>query len=79
MSIGPVGGPRVRWFVALFVFVGFFGLTGIFAVGYLGMGDNSAEAALLGGWSAVVAAVVYITHPGQDARPGNGDGPPLTK
>lgn len=72
MSSGAVGGPRVRWFVALFVFVGFFALVGVFAVGYLGMHDGQAEAALLGGWSAIVAAVVYISHPGQDGKPGNG-------
>lgn len=74
MSNVYLGGARVRWFVALFVFIAFFGLVGVFAIGYLTLGDGQAEAALLGGWSAIVAAVVYITHPGQDAKPGNGSG-----
>lgn len=64
------GGPRVRWFVAVMTFI-LFGLVAlVLAYGWLWHGQEIAATALFGGWSALVAAVVYITHPGADNRGG---------
>jgi len=67
---GFIGGPRVRGYVAIACFVLMAVLIVVFAVGYLRMGDSRALVALMGGWSVIVAAVAYITHPGP------GDNPP---